>query len=71
MGSVIVVIAVFWFGVPFRGDLILLYAGLFSGRLTCYAGPGAALADGVDRSGSHGRRGLDVAPSMDVRLYRE
>jgi drug efflux transport system permease protein len=28
-GSVIVVIAVFWFGVPFRGDLILLYAGLF------------------------------------------
>lgn len=28
-GTVIVAIAVFWFGVPLRGDLLLLYAGLF------------------------------------------
>jgi len=28
-GTVIVAIAVFWFGVPLRGDLLLLYVGLF------------------------------------------
>jgi len=28
-GTVIIAIGVFWFGVPFRGDLLLLYAGLF------------------------------------------
>jgi drug efflux transport system permease protein len=28
-GTVIIVFGVFWFGVPLRGDLLLLYAGLF------------------------------------------
>jgi len=28
-GSLIIAFAVFWFGVPLRGDLLLLYAGLF------------------------------------------
>ncbi len=28
-GTVIIAVGVFWFGVPLRGDLLLLYAGLF------------------------------------------
>ncbi len=28
-GTVIVAVGVFWFGVPLRGDLVLLYAGMF------------------------------------------
>jgi ABC-2 type transport system permease protein len=28
-GSVIILFAILWFGVPFRGELVLLYAGLF------------------------------------------
>ena len=28
-GTLIIIVGVFWFGVPLRGDLLLLYAGLF------------------------------------------